>query len=243
MSAAFFRALAREAARRYPARDRFARHFAFGKLTRDPAFHHLLAHGLVPAGARVLDLGCGQGVLAALLLSAREAHRRGEWPAAWPAPAPGALRGIELMRADVERAMAATGGDAEFLCGDIRDTPFAPSDAVVILDVLHYIDHAAQEAVLARVREALAEGGVLLLRVGDASASLRFRFTVAVDHAVMRLRGHRLERLYCRPLADWKRALARLGFAVEDRPMSAGTPFANVLLVARCASASAARAA
>ena len=48
MTAAFFRTLARDAARRYPARDRYARHFAFGKLTGDPAFRHLLEQGLIP---------------------------------------------------------------------------------------------------------------------------------------------------------------------------------------------------
>jgi len=99
--------------------------------------------------------------------------------------------------------------------------------------VLHYIDFEAQRDVLRRVRDSLAAGGVLLLRVGDASGSMRFRVTVAVDRIVMRLRGHRLARLYCRPRAEWIRELEALGFAVDAIPMSAGTPFANVLLRAR----------
>lgn len=234
MSERFFRALARDAAARYPARDRFARHFAFGKLTRDPAFRHLLERGLIPQGARLLDLGCGQGVLEALLLSARERHARGDWPASWPAPpAPRVMRGVDLRSRDVMRAQAACGREAAFLRGDIRGADFGEVDTVVILDVLHYIDFAAQRDVLERVRSALGRGGTLLLRVGDKSASLRFRVTDAVDRAVMALRGHRLERLYTRPLDEWKRELAGLGFSVEAAPMSAGTPFANVLLVAR----------
>lgn len=119
MSEQFFRTLAKDAAARYPANDRFARHFAYGKLTGDPAFRCILARG------------------------------------------------------------------------------------------------------------------VLLLRVADASASLRFRITVAVDRIVMRARGHRLPRLWCRPLGEWMRELEALGFAAEPIPMSAGTPFANVLLRAR----------
>jgi hypothetical protein len=47
------------------------------------------------------------------------------------------------------------------------------------------------------------------------------------------LRGHSSSRLYCRPLADWLALLQKLGFAVEALPMHAGTPFANILLVAR----------
>ena len=234
-----FRALAKDAASLYPARDRFARHFAVGKLTRDPAFAHILRQGLVPRGGRVLDLGCGQAVLAALFDAARRAHARGQWIEGWAPPAnPSQFHGIDLMPRDVDRAMnVARAADgymhARFVTGDIRTTPFPPSDAVVILDVLHYIDYDAQADVLRRVREALGGGGVLLLRVGDESPSLRFRYTVAVDRFVMALRGHRLARLYSKPLARWKAELRDLGFRVEPRPMSGGTPFANVLLVAR----------
>jgi SAM-dependent methyltransferase len=234
VSAAFFRALARDSAARYPAGDRFARHFAFGKLTGDPAFRFLLEQGLIPPGARLLDLGCGQGVLAALLATAREHRARGDWPAAWPAPPdPVMMRGVDLRARDVERAQAALGSEATFLRADIRDADFGAVDAVVILDVLHYIDFAAQRDVLERVRTALGDNGVLLLRVGDQSPSLRFRFTDAVDRLVMALRGHRLERLYTRPLAQWTHELGDLGFAVEAIPMSQGTLFANVLIVAR----------
>ena len=217
MSDARFRALARDAAARYPARDRFARHFAYGKLTRDPAFEHILGASLVPSGARVIDLGCGQGVLAALLAAGKIDVR---------------FTGIDFMARDIERARHAC-PDARFIAGDIRTTGFGAADAVVILDVLHYIDYEAQAEVLQRVRAALESGGVLLLRVGDESPSLRFRITVAFDRLVMRARGHHLPRFYCKPLAQWTRELEALGFSVAAMPMSAGTPFANVLLVAR----------
>ena len=47
------------------------------------------------------------------------------------------------------------------------------------------------------------------------------------------VRGHRVVPQYGRTLADWTRQLEALGFEVQPQPMSAGTPFANVLLVAR----------
>jgi SAM-dependent methyltransferase len=106
-------------------------------------------------------------------------------------------------------------------------------DLVVILDVLHYVDHAAQEGVLRRVHGALQPGGRLLLRVGDAASRRGFAISQWVDRTVTRIRGHRVSPTWGRTLSEWTSLLQRLGFSrVESIPMSAGTPFANVLLVA-----------
>jgi SAM-dependent methyltransferase len=233
VSGEFFRSLARSAARRYHACGRYARHFAYLKLTRDPVYRHMLAGGLIGPGARVLDLGCGQGLVASIYAAAHERHAAGDWPAGWPAPGLRRLQGIDVAARDIERARAAGCEDAEYTCADIRRADLAAADAVVLLDVLHYMDYAAQDEVLERVRRALAAGGVLLLRVADASDSLRFRITVAADHFSMGLRGLRFGRYHCRPAAEWQRRLEQAGFQVEARPMSEGSPFANVLMVAR----------
>jgi SAM-dependent methyltransferase len=137
------------------------------------------------------------------------------------------------MPRDVERARAALGTGASFSVGDMCRADFGRADAVVVLDVLHYVDFEAQNEVLKRIRAALAPGGVLVLRVGDAAGGWPFRFSVWVDHVVTFVRGHRNSRLYCRSLEDWKAALARLGFTVQSLPMNEGTPFANILLVAQ----------
>ena len=59
----------------YRATGRFAYPFAGGKLGADPVFCGLLERGLVPRNARILDRGCGQGLLAAWLLAARQLAR------------------------------------------------------------------------------------------------------------------------------------------------------------------------
>lgn len=216
---------------------RFAWHFARGKLGIDPVFRHMLHTGLIPPQARVLDIGCGQGLLASLLHRCAEFERSGRWPSGWaPAPAPAQVTGIELMPRDVSRAQAALGDSAVFICGDMRHTPFPAVDAVdavVILDVLHYITIPEQDEVLARVRRALPAGGALLLRIGDAAATRGFVVSQWVDRVVTFVRGHRVVPQFCRTLGDWQVQLESLGFAVRSQPMSEGTPFANVLLIAR----------
>jgi SAM-dependent methyltransferase len=213
--------------------DRFAWGFARGKLGMDPVFRHLMSQGLIAPQARVLDIGCGQGLLANLLRACTALAQQGRWPSGWAA-APTATRvtGIELRPRDVARAKASLDGAAEFVCGDMRHTPFPEADTVVLLDVLHYISVPEQNEVLTRVRRALPANGCLLLRVGDASARRRFLFSTWVDAIVARLRGCRVQQSG-RSLADWTAQLEALGFAVRSQPMGQGTPFANVLLVAK----------
>ncbi len=222
------------AAAPYRAAGRFAWHFARGKLGGDPVFVQMLARGLIPSDARILDIGCGQGLLASWLRSAQTLHDAGDWPPQWPAaPRPRAIRGIEIMARDIERARRALGDAATFTLGDMCDTDFGNADVAVILDVLHYVDVAAQDNVLRRVRDALAPDGTLLLRVGDAAAGLPFKISLWVDKVVTFTRGHRNPRLHCRALDDWRAALHALGFSVTALAMHQGTPFANVLLIAK----------
>ena len=226
-------ALIRAASEPYRSAGRFAWHFARGKLGIDPVFRHLLQNGLIAPGARVLDIGCGQGLLASLLRHCEALDAQAEWPSGWArAPVGVRVTGIELMLRDVQRARAALGDAADFICADMRETAFPKVDAVVILDVLHYISVAEQNDVLARVRACLPVGGTLLLRVGDASARRGFRTSQWVDTVVTLLRGHRARPQFGRTLPEWIGHLGSLGFAVQSQPMSRGTPFANVLLVA-----------
>jgi SAM-dependent methyltransferase len=223
--------------------SRWAWHWARGKLGRDPVFRGMLERGDLPAGARVVDIGCGQGLLASLLQACEQQASAGSWPASWPvAPSLLSYHGIELMPKDVERGNTALAGVrarghvAHIECADMRDAAIPDCDLVVILDVLHYIDHAAQDGVLLRVRDALAQArggrGRLLLRVGDPARRGGLVYSQWVDWIVTAARGHRVPTTWTRSQDEWAQALQALGFgAVRRVPMSQGTRFANVLLV------------
>ena len=233
MAASAFENLLDSACEPYRRGGRFAYHFARGKLGSDPVFRAIVEQGLLTGRARILDLGCGQGLLAAWLAAAQRNFDAGRWPVDWPPPPRAAsIRGVELMASDVARARLALGASYDIEQGDIRFADYGSVDAVVILDVLHYMGESSQQAILQRVRAALPTGGLLLLRVGDASAGLRFRYSQWVDKAVMLIRGHSLVTTHCRSIPQWRDLLQDCGFEVQAAPMSEGTPFANVLLMA-----------
>jgi SAM-dependent methyltransferase len=224
-------ALVEAASAPYRAAGPFALRFARAKLAADPVFAMVLVQGLLGGCARILDLGCGQGLLAAWLLAAHEAAAAGRWPAGWPpAPQPESLTGVELDPREVRRARLALGARAQIVAGDIRDVDYPPADAIVMLDVLHYNDYAAQEAVLGRARRALAPRGRLLLRVGDAGSGPAFRLSAAIDRAVALVRRGPPARLWCRPAREWRSLLEGAGFASRAQPLR-GRTFSNVLLV------------
>ncbi len=249
-----WRALHQAACAPYRQAGRFAWHWARGKLGRDPVFRGMLQRGDLPAQARVVDIGCGQGLVASLLHACEQLQQQGHWPADWPVRAGArAYTGIELMTRDVQRGQAALArlhGAAfvpQLICADMNQAPLPCCDVVVILDVLHYVDHAAQVELLQRVRTALlpnlqslsAPGdaptprpGRLLLRVGDAASTRGFAVSQWVDRVVTGVRGHRVPPTWGRTLVQWQGLLQDLGFVVRSVPQSQGTPFANVLLIA-----------
>lgn len=229
-----FAALLDDATDPYRAAGRYAYHFARGKLGHDPAFRWLLANGAIPAGARVLDIGCGQAVLFSMLLAARRRFAAGDWPPDWPAaPDCLTLHGIDLQPREVRKAKAALGDAVRVEVGDARDARFPRSDAIVVLDVLHYLDREDQERTIGRIAEALTPGGRLLLRVADAGAGLKFLVTHVCDRLGTLARGEFWPRHQHRRIEDWIALLERNGLSANAVPMSAGTPFANVLLVAQ----------
>jgi SAM-dependent methyltransferase len=209
------------------------------KLWYDPIFPALIEQSVFPDGARVLDLGCGRGLLAAWLLAAEQMATKGNWPDAVPPKKSLQIRGVELMAREADcgnRALQPIYGKRVQLGGgDMRNADMSNADVIAILDVLHYIPINEQDQILDQIRAALKQGGTFVTRIGNASNSLRFRISQLTDRCISFVQGHRLPKMWCRPVEDWIHALENRGFSVQATPMSEGTPFANIMLVARIA--------
>lgn len=207
-----------------------------GKLRGDPIFKTLLEHAIFPDNASVLDLGCGKGLLAAWLLAAEKFANNNAWRNSVRPARNLNFRGIDLSLRDVRcgnNALVPIYNErVQLLSGDMRSMAMDSADAVVLLDVLHYIPHADQEKLFDEIRASLKTGSMLLMRVSDASATLRSTLTYFVDRCVLLARGFGAPPLFFRSLPDWIHSLESRGFTVTTIPMNQSIA-ANVMLVAR----------
>ncbi len=212
----------------------FPFHFARGKLRHDPVFLAVLKSGLIKNGMTVLDLGCGQGLLFALLRAAERQYQRGAWPDDWPPPGLGLdLHGIELRESEVAIARKALGSSAKIESMDLSRGDIPHADVMTLFDVLHYLHADAQVDLIKRIARAVSPGGILLVRDADAAAGMSYRVTHIAERIAAMCRGHYAQRFHFRSQAEWNNLLTENGFAIETMTMSEGTPFANVLWVAR----------
>lgn len=156
----------------------------------------------VGRGGLVLDLGAGEGLLAHVLVTRAPARR--------------VLAVDHDPRRVARLRRSAAGLPIEALSADFAACDLPPCDAVLLVDVLHYLDRATQERLLTRVRDALRPGGVLLLRDPDAGAGLAFAWNRLHERVFTLLRLTQGSIRGYRTSEAWASLLGHLGYAAVE---------------------------
>jgi uncharacterized protein (DUF2062 family) len=223
-----FAALVARASDRYVGESLVAWEFARGKLHHDPVYETVLFGGLLPSGGTLVDIGCGQGLMLALLAEAADAAPE-SGQGGRRAPRFDRLVGIELRPRVAHLATVALGGRAEIRSADATRVALPHCAAVLIFDVLHMMGGNQQEQLLTAVADALAPGGVVLIREADAAAGWRFVVVRTVNRLQSLRVGSWRQTFRFRDRQAWLAVLARCGFDAAECEQHGGATLGNVL--------------
>lgn len=195
---------------------------ARARLLRDPIYPFLILEGVLGAGGRVLDLGCGRGLVGVLVGLCS------------PAQEPRSYLGVDKSDRYVRAARQAVESfsGCTVLTVDLRDFDPPQADVVVINDVLRFLPFASQDALLRRLARVLPPGARVFVREHDASGGWRFASAALLETCRSFLPGRTRHGTHYRRAGDLRNALLAAGFNVQDRAMARAASPAWVLLEA-----------
>ncbi len=166
---------------------------------------------------RILDVGCGFGLFAAYFGQTQPRRQ---------------IVGVDPNARRIRLASHVAGKlglGHRFHVGDVRDAALAgPFEAIYVLDVMHHIPEADQAPVLARLRDLLVPGGMLLIKDITTEPRRELLFTEALDRLMV---GFRAPLAY-RHHRDWGALLSSLGFKVRIVRVPDVLPYPHVVIAA-----------
>jgi 2-polyprenyl-3-methyl-5-hydroxy-6-metoxy-1,4-benzoquinol methylase len=168
----------------------------------------------ISAEARIVDIGCGRGLLANYLALGSSSRR---------------VIGIDKQVKRIEAARASIKGrdNIHFFLQDALDLPQQEFDVIVVSDMLHHLTYPQQEKLLEHCYRILPEGGILLME--DVTPDPKWKW---ISHFLIDRTLNCGRRQNFRKLADWVSYLENLGFEVEHFPAHRNIPLPDFLL--RC---------
>jgi 2-polyprenyl-3-methyl-5-hydroxy-6-metoxy-1,4-benzoquinol methylase len=191
------------------------RMYVAAKLNTDP-LTRLLAE-LPGHFGRVLDAAAGRGQFGLFL---------------WELGRASELFGFDSDARKIGAAKLAASGDAHFETQDLLEFREREVDTLLLIDVLHYLTLAEQDALLRRAAGCVTRGRIVIREL-DASNAARSSVTRGFEW-LAKISGYNRGRAgrHYRPAHEIVNQLTLAGFSCEVLGASEGTPFANVLIVA-----------
>ena len=167
----------------------------------------------VPKEGRIIDIGCGYGLLANFL-ALRSSKRD--------------VIGIDLSVGRVRVAQKTTDSRTrvQFKLMDALDLRLGEYSTVVMSDFLHHIDSEAQHELLTRCYQELPTGSFLIIQEVDDRPRWKYWFAIMSDKIL-----NVGERQFFRSSRDFQKLLHRIGFYIRVKKVDKGIPLSDVLFI------------
>jgi 2-polyprenyl-3-methyl-5-hydroxy-6-metoxy-1,4-benzoquinol methylase len=178
-----------------------------------------------PRQGRILEIGCGHGLLSLYLALASPARR---------------VFGVDIDRDKIALARRATErlrpdeAHASFVAVEPGELPEGPFDAVVICDVLYLLGPPARTALIDAAADRVGPGGVLLIK--EIARTPRWKDTINVVQERLSTRVLRITEGATLDFVEpstFAEQLRGRGLQVDEHRVDSGYPHAHVLITAR----------
>lgn len=146
---------------------------------------------ILPDSGLIVDLGCGEGVIASFL--AQNSQRD--------------VLGVDLNESRIQNSNSK---NLKFIHGDIRKYNLKNASGVVLSDVLHHISFQDQDAVLKNISQNLKRGGILIIKEIDTGDLIRAKLSRFWDFVF-----YPKEKIYFSSAKTLIGKLKKLGFKVK----------------------------
>lgn len=163
----------------------------------------------LPKKGIIIDLGCGQGVIAYYLANIKQRN----------------VIGVDL---NVKRLPKKNLKNLKFIKSDIRKYNVKNANGIIVSDVLHHISVQDQHALIKNVSKNLKSGGIFIVKEIDTDEFTRSKLSRFWDFIF-----YPKEEIYFRSAKDLKKELENFGFKVKVKKSSRLFPGSTNLFICK----------
>lgn len=163
----------------------------------------------IPEEGTVIDLGCGQGIIASFLANKKKRN----------------VIGVDL---NAKRLPKSNTKNLKFIHADIRKYNVKNANGIVVSDVLHHIIPKDQHAIIKNITKNLKKEGVLIIKEIDTGELIRSRLSRFWDFVF-----YPKEKIYFKNAKDLKNELESFGLKVKVKKASSLFPGSTNLFICR----------
>jgi 2-polyprenyl-3-methyl-5-hydroxy-6-metoxy-1,4-benzoquinol methylase len=183
----------------------------------------LAVEPFLPARGEIIDLGCGNGLFAALLTLGSAGRR---------------ITGFDLdpkkIRVAQELQEANAWSNINFRLNDIVDMDYPQADVFTLIDILYLIPYADQKTILRKCARSLRPGGMLVIKEMDTRPRWKYTWNMIQETLAVKVIGFTLgSRFYFRSCPDFMTVLSSLGFETTVVELHRGYWYPHILYVCR----------
>ncbi len=133
-------------------------------------------HELVPLQGKILDIGCGYGFMSYMLYFTSNKRE---------------ITGLDYDEEKIDTASHCFSkpSTVNFVHSDILNFNFEKYDAIILADILHYLQQDEQDKVMEKCIAQLNPGGIVIIRDGDSDETAKHKRTMLTEFFSTRLFG------------------------------------------------------